>query len=203
MPSIQDLIHKFEEKGTTGMRIVFVVLLTGTLMLCYNWRAYRNMGSVEAMDAAQVGRNVAEGHGFKTQFIRPFSVYLVKNHNQDTLTSTDTNSRPDFAQLKGMHPDLANPPVYPLVLAGLMKVLPFDFKVNTTDPFWSVPNPRLASMTEEQRKNSPARMFARYQPDFLIGLFNQVLLIVVAVMTFFLARRLFDSSVAWMSFVLV
>ena len=203
MPSIQDLIHKFEEKGGTGMRLAFVVLLTGITMLCYNWRAYRNMGTQEAMDAAQVGRNLAEGHGFSTLNIRPFSVYLVKKHNQDTLTSTDTNSRPDFAQLKGMHPDLANPPVYPLVLAGLMKVLPFDFRVNSTDPFWSVPNPRLASMTEEQRKNSAPRMFARYQPDFLIGLFNQVLLIVVAVMTFHLARRLFDSSVAWMSYVLV
>ena len=203
MPSIQDLIHKFEEKGGTGMRLAFVVLLTGITMLCYNWRAYRNMGTQEAMDAAQVGRNLAEGHGFSTLNIRPFSVYLVKKHNQDRLTTTETNSRPDFAQLKGMHPDLANPPVYPLVLAGLMKVLPFDFRVNSTDPFWSVPNPRLASMTEEQRKNSAPRMFARYQPDFLIGLFNQVLLIVVAVMTFHLARRLFDSSVAWMSYVLV
>lgn len=203
MPSIQDLIHKFEEKGSTGMRIAFVVLLTFTLLICYNWRAYRNMGSAEAMDAAQVGRNIAEGHGFKTQFIRPFSIYLVKQHNQDRLAATETNARPDFAQLKGMHPDLANPPVYPLVLGGLMKVLPFDHKVNTTDAFWSVPNPRLASMTEEQRKNSAPRMFARYQPDFLIGLFNQVLLICVAVMAFFLARRLFDSSVAWMSYVLV
>ena len=121
MPSIQDLVHKFEEKGGAGVRIAFVVLLTVTLMLCYNWRAYRNMGSQEAMDAAQVGRNIAEGHGFKTQFIRPFSVYLVKSHNQEKLATTETNSRPDFAQLKAMHPDLANPPVYPLVLRELTR----------------------------------------------------------------------------------
>ena len=203
MPSIQDLVHKFEEKGSTGMRLAFVVLLTGITMLCYNWRAYRNIGTQEAMDAAQVGRNLAEGHGFSTLNIRPFSVYLVKTHNQDRLTTTETNSRPDFAQLKGMHPDLANPPVYPLVLGGLMKVLPFDYKVNTSDAFWSVPNPRLRTMTEEERKNSSPRMFARYQPDFFIGLFNQLLLVAVAVMTFFLARRLFDSSVAWMSFAFV
>ena len=144
MPSIQDLIHKFEEKGSAGMRIAFMVLLTGSLMLCYNWRAYRNMGTQEAMDAAQVGRNIAEGHGFKTQFIRPFSVYLVKQHNKDRLTSTDTNSRPDFAQLKGMHPDLANPPVYPLVLGGLMKVLPFDYKVNTPTRFGACQIPGCA-----------------------------------------------------------
>lgn len=195
MPSIQDLIHKFEEKGTTGMRIAFVVLLTCSLMLCYNWRAYRNMATQEGMDAAQVGRHISEGHGFKTDFIRPFSVYLVKQHNQDRLTATETNSRPDFAELKGMHPDLANPPVYPLVLAGLMKVLPFKHEVNVKDAFWSVP----------ARNPTPTapRQFWRYQPDFLIGLFNQVLLIIVAVMTFFLARRLFDLSVAWMSFAFV
>ena len=46
-------------------------------------------------------------------------------------------------------------------------------------------------------------MFARYQPDFLISLFNQLLLVTIGVLTFFLARRLFDSSVAWLSLVLV
>ncbi len=195
MPSIQDLVHKFEEKGSTGMRIAFVVLLTGIVMLCYNWRAYRNMRAQEGMDAAQVGRNIAEGHGFKTDFVRPFSVYLVKKHNQDRLTATETNTRPDFAELKGKHPDLANPPVYPLVLAGLMKVLPFKHEVNVKDVFWSVP-------ARNPTPDAP-RQFWRYQPDFLIGLFNQSLLIAVAVMTFCLARRLFDSSVAWMSFALV
>lgn len=203
MPSIQDLIHKFEEKGSRGMRLTFVLLLTGIVMLCYNWRGYRNMGTQEAMDAAQVGRNISEGNGFTTKNIRPFSIYLVKKHNQDRLATTETNSRPDYAQLKGMHPDLANPPVYPLVLGGLMKVLPFDYTVNVTKPFWSVPNPRPRILTEEEEKTASARMFARYQPDFFISLFNQVLLIAVAVMTFCLARRLFDSSVAWMSFALV
>ena len=33
------------------------------------------------MDAAQVARNVAEGKGFSTHFIRPFSVYLIEKHN--------------------------------------------------------------------------------------------------------------------------
>lgn len=196
MPSIQDLIHKFEEKSTVGKQVVFVVALTFFIVLCYNWRAYRNMGTQEAMDAAQVGRNIAEGRGFTTQNIRPFSVYLIKTHNQTRMVASETNSRPDYAQLKdNRHPDLANPPVYPLVLGGLMKVLPFKHQVNVKDAFWSVParNPTLAN----------PRQFWRYQPDFLIALFNQALLIAVAVMTFFLAKRLFDMNVAALSFVLV
>lgn len=196
MLSIQDLIHKFEEKGTGGMRILFVSILTLFLIVCYNWRAYRNMGTQEAMDAAQVGRNIAEGRGFTTQFIRPFSVHLVKTHNQTRMIASETNARPDYAQLKeNLHPDLANPPVYPLVLGGLMKVLPFDHKVNSTDVFWSIParNPTATA----------PRQFWRYQPDFLIALFNQALLIGVAVMVFFMAKRLFDPTVGWLSFFLV
>jgi len=203
MPSIQDLVHKFEEQGSRGMRLVFVVLLTIGLLVVYNWRAYRNFGTQEAMDAAQVGRNLAEGRGFTTQFVRPFSIYLVKSHNQDRLTGTETNSRPDFAQIKGSHPDLANAPLYPLVLAGAMKVLPFHHEVNVTKPFWSVPNPRLRLMTEEDLKTAPPRVFARHQPDFLISLLNQLVLIVVAVLTALLARRLFDPSVGWMAFALM
>ena len=81
-----------------------------------------------------------------------------------------------------MHPDLANPPVYPVVLAGLMKVLPFDYTISTTKPFWS----------------NDGR-FWRFQPDFLIALFNQLLFLAVIALVFFLARRLFDPGVAWLS----
>lgn len=195
MASIQDLVHKFEEKGGRGVRMAFVVLLVGLLVVTYNWRGFRNMNNQEAMDAAQVARNLAEGNGFSTDFIRPFSLYLVKNHNQGQMTSTNTTEMLDYAQIRGFHPDLANPPVYPLVLAGAMKVLPFDFAVNETKPFWSRP----ASRPTPERP----RQFWRYQPDFLIALLNQVILIVIAVMTFFLARRLFDVPVAWMSFALI
>lgn len=195
MPSVQDLIHKFEQGQGRGPRIVFVALVIAILMLGYNWRCFRNLGTQEAMDSAQVAHNLAQGRGFTTQFVRPFSIYLIKTHNADRLKVTDEDPRPDYAQLKGMHPDLANPPVYPLVLAGLMKVLPFDYEVNLRHPFWSTSNLRPTEETP--------RVFARYQPDFLISLFNQLLFIGVAVLTFFLARRLFDSSVAWLSLVLV
>ena len=47
----------------------------------YNWRAFKNMATQEAMDAAQLARNIAQGKGYTTLFIRPFSIYLVKKHN--------------------------------------------------------------------------------------------------------------------------
>jgi 4-amino-4-deoxy-L-arabinose transferase-like glycosyltransferase len=93
----------------------------------------------------------------------------------------------DVAQIKSHpHPDLANPPVYPVMLAGLMKVLPFRYPVELKKPFWS-----------------DASRFWRYQPDFQITMFNQILLLVVVALTFLLARKLFDASVAWLSALLV
>lgn len=138
MPFLQDLLHKFEVGGgmrhlRAGLAVVAVVLLT----VGYNWRAYRNMATQEAMDTAQLGRNIAQGKGYTTLFVRPFSICLVKQRNQERQTAPEAGKIRDLAQLRGMHPDLANPPVYPVVLAALMKVLPFDYTVSITKRFWS------------------------------------------------------------------
>src|SRR5262249_26039263 len=83
----------------------------------------------------------------------------------------------DPAQLKSRHPDLANPPVWPIVVAGLLKTLPFQFEVS-------------AKLT-------------RYEPDFLIAIFNQILFVGAAGLVFLLSRRLFDSGVARLSAILM
>jgi 4-amino-4-deoxy-L-arabinose transferase-like glycosyltransferase len=180
---LQDLLHKLEVGGgirhvRTGLAVLVVLLLT----VGYNSRAFRNMATQEAMDMAQLGRNIAQGKGYTTLFIRPFSIYLVKKHDLETQGVPPVGKLADLAKLKGMHPDLANPPVYPVVLAALMKVLPFDYRLSTTKRFWS----------------SGGR-FWRFEPDFLIAMFNQLLLLGSVALVFFLARRLFDSGVAWLS----
>src|SRR5439155_10159203 len=43
----------------------------------------------------------------------------------------------------------------------------------------------------------------RSEPDFIIALVNQALFLLLIVLLFFLARRLFDRSVAWLSAILV
>jgi len=183
---IQMLIHKLEVgAGSRYLRIVALALSVILLAIRYDLHAYRNLAAPEAMDAAQLARNISEGKGYTTLFLRPFSLYLVQNHNQAETPFALTNTVTDFAQIKSAHPDLANPPVYPLLLAGLMKALPFDYKVNLKKAFWT---------------NNGS--FWRYQPDFLIALFNELLLLAVVVMTFYLAKSLFDSNVAWLSAIL-
>ena len=183
---IQMLIHKLEVgAGSRYLRIVALAMGVVALAFVYDLRAYRNLAAPEAMDAAQLARNISQGKGYTTLLIRPFSLYLVQNHNEAKSPFALTNAAFDFAQIKTAHPDLANPPVYPLLLAGLMKALPFDYKVNLKKPFWT--------------NNGK---FWRYQPDFFIAIFNEVLLLVVVVLTFFLAKKLFDSNVAWLSAIL-
>ena len=185
---IQKLIHMSEAgAGARYLRFIALGLAVVGLALVYNLRAYRNLATQEAMDTAQLAHNIADGKGYTTLFIRPFSLYLVQRHNEAKHAAAPAATNMDFAQIKSSpHPDLANPPVYPVVLAGLMKVLPFHYGIELKKPFWS----------ENSR-------FLRYQPDFQIAMFNEILLLVVAALTFFLARKLFDVNVAWLSALLI
>jgi hypothetical protein len=186
-PMIQMLIHKLEVgAGSRYLRIVALVLGVILLAIGYDLRAYRNLATPEAMDAAQLARNISEGKGYKTLFLRPFSLYLVQKHAAAKYPDAGTNAPPDLARIQTAHPDISNPPVYPLLLAGLMKVLPFDYTVNLKSQFWT--------------NNGN---FWRYQPDFFIALFNEALLLIIVVLTFFLAKNLFDSNVAWLAAILV
>jgi hypothetical protein len=169
--------------GSRYLRFLVLGLAVVSLALVYNLRAYRNFAAQEAMDSAQLARNIADGKGYTTLFIRPFSLYLVQSHNEAKPAAAPATTNLDFAQIKfNPHPDLANPPVYPVVLAGLMTVRSFRYPVELMKPFWS--------------ENSH---FWRYQPDFQIAVFNEVLLLVVVVLTFFIARKLFDVNVAWLA----
>ncbi len=168
----QEFLHRFEE-GEGARYLRGVVLLCGWILLAaaYDWLEFRNLATPEAMDTAQVARNLADGEGFTTKFIRPLSIHLVEER-QARLGSRATN---DLARLRGAHPDLANPPLYPLLLAGAMKVLPFD--------------PTIPQ----------GRLFRIYQPDLMIAFVNQALFFAALALTFRLARRLFDPAVAWVT----
>src|SRR5437899_723910 len=117
MVNLQELIHKLEVgQGIRYLKIGLSSLALVMLLVGYNWRSFHNMSSQEAMDSAQLARNLSEGQGYTTLFVRPVSMYLVKKRNSHHAVPDN-----DFAKIKGRHPDLANPPVYPVLLAGWMK----------------------------------------------------------------------------------
>src|SRR5882762_4593471 len=159
MPILQESIHKLEVAG--GLRYLklgLALLVLGVVPCCYNVRSFKNMSTQEAMDSAQLARNLSKGKGYTTFFVRPFSMYLLRRHNEGRIASLNETQRADLSQIKTGHPDLANPPVYPALLAGFLKLCHFDYTISPTRPFWA-----------------EGGHFWRYQPDFFISALNQLL----------------------------
>src|SRR5689334_17175132 len=171
----QDLIHKFEVgAGSRVLRIAVSIVAVVALALFYNMALFRNFSTAEAMDAAQLARNISEGKGFTTDFVRPFSIHLLKKHHRDPQEKTvNTNA---LAAALEQSADISNPPVYPVLLAGVLKVMPFDY-------------PDLRAQ----------RTFTTYAPELWIAGFNQLLLLICACLVFALGRQLFDEAVGWVS----
>ncbi|HEU5126151.1 MAG TPA: glycosyltransferase family 39 protein [Verrucomicrobiae bacterium] len=188
MPFLQEIIHKLEvgSAGPRYLRYTLTALVALALLVFYNLRVAKNFGTQEAMDSAQLARNISEGKGYTTSFVRPLSIYLLTERAKEKAAESPDAKVTDPARLKTAHPDISNPPVYPVVLAGLMKVLPFHFEVAKSKPFWS----------------SMGR-FTRYQPDFLIAWFNEILFFAIIALTFLWARRLFDNTIAITSAILL
>ena len=162
---LQEIIHKLEH-GPTYRYLSYAVgvIFVATLAIFYDFALYRNLSTIEGMDAAQLARNIAEGKGYTTSFVRPFSIYLLQKHQGET------NKLPE------LHPDLSNPPIYPAVLAGTLKLRSQNYEITTG-----------------------IDKFRIYGPDLWITAVNQALFLIAVAFVFFIARRLFDQSVAWVA----
>lgn len=118
---LQEWIHQLEEgKGAVWIKRLFVLLAFAGLAAIYDVRQYKGFATSEAMDSAQVARQIAAGKGFSTKFIRPLSISLMVKHQGE-------GSKP----LAAAHPDLANAPVYPLIEALIFKLVPLNFNITS------------------------------------------------------------------------
>lgn len=166
---LQEFIHSLEE-GTAAryLRWLCAAVAMGALAVLYDTLAFRNLACPEAMETAQLARNLAEGKGYTTLCVRPFGMFLLQRH------------RPDHSpMLKEPHPDLVNPPAYPWLLAGVLKT--GDRLLRSVGGLYTV----------------PAKGFRIHKADVAITALNQVLLLLSAALLFAVAARLFDRPVAW------
>lgn len=115
---IQDFVYALDGSGFKNWIRTFLVAC-GLLVVAglYLFTEARNFSNPEAMDMAQLGRNLATGKGYTTHFIRPQSFQLQRARRVERELSV-------AGFLREPHPDISNPPVYPAMLAGLFKVLP-------------------------------------------------------------------------------
>lgn len=119
---IQDYIHTLEAgAGRAVVRWILGLLFTLGLLALYLFTEARNFHNPEAMDRAQLARNLAAGRGYTTLYIRPLSVQLQ-------MARAEQRGRPDPLLLRQPHRDISNPPVQPVLLAGVFKLLPERFR---------------------------------------------------------------------------
>jgi hypothetical protein len=115
---IQYWIHLLEEGvGRVWIRRLVIFLLAIVVTGLFHTDGAKNFGSVEAMDQAQLARNIFEGRGYTTHCLRPITLYLLADRKKEA-------GQDPASIIRGPHPDIVNPPVYPAVLAALFKVLP-------------------------------------------------------------------------------
>ena len=165
---LQEYIQYWEVgAGARAIKVAAAVLAFAACACLYDVMCFQGFPSEEAMETAQLARNISQGQGYVTKSIRPFSIHL--------LQASAPKEKP-LASLSLPLPDLNNPPVYPILLAAAMKVMPLSFKA---DQYWF------------------------YQPERWIAVFNQLIFLGATSLLFLIARRLFDARVAWLSCVIL
>ncbi len=93
-----------------------VCVLIAALAFVYVFITFRGLDSANAMDQAQIARELARGHGFRTLMIRPAALHEVLDHGKDATLTTQQ--------------DTYHPPLQSLIWAPVFKALetwwPFD-----------------------------------------------------------------------------
>ncbi|MCK5528078.1 MAG: hypothetical protein KAI74_00230, partial [Kiritimatiellae bacterium] len=91
------------------LRVVLFLCLGVAIAGGFAWSQFRGLSDAEAMEYAQLGRNIADGHGFVTRCIRPVDFRQLEGDVESGLSISPL-------------PDLRKGPIYPLMLAYGFKV---------------------------------------------------------------------------------
>ncbi|HMP77197.1 MAG TPA: glycosyltransferase family 39 protein [Kiritimatiellia bacterium] len=118
---IQDIVYNVDVGiGLRLIKLGLYLLMLLSIMVLYTATQFRGLKDAEAMDLAQLGRNLMTKGSFVTQNIRPASMwYLV-----DKSKAADPQLRE--------HPDIVNPPLHPALLSVGFKMFEGAFAPDRT-----------------------------------------------------------------------
>lgn len=118
--SAQSILHSLEQGGLASIfRALAAVALVLLLMVLYLFVDFRGLREPEAMDMAQIGRQIAEGKGFSTNYIRPLALWQMESGEKNLP--------------KGPFPDFSNAPLWPATLSLPFSVFPANLKLRPED----------------------------------------------------------------------
>lgn len=112
MPGLQDIIYAIDVgRFRVWLLRIAIVLMTMAMAGFYFFQHFRGYNNSEAMDQAQLARQIAVGEGYTTKLIRPLAVKQFE----------DFGVTKEQIQLHNF-PDTVNPPLYPYWLATIFKI---------------------------------------------------------------------------------
>jgi hypothetical protein len=113
---IQNMVYALDVGfGLRAMQVALAVLGIVGLMLIFTATQFRGLKDADAMEVAQLGRNLMQGRGFTTQCVRPASMgQVMKNAPQAGARVLN-------------HPDLYHAPLYPILLSIGFRAFPGAF----------------------------------------------------------------------------
>ena len=153
----------------SSLRWVLGLLIT-SLCLMQLCLTYRGLNQAEAMDMAQIARQIARGEGFTSKFIRPIDAWDFSQESDRAMNEED-GKKLDFDRF----PEANHAPVYPYVLAAAIKLTGYD---------------------DFEGKRMDADKTNIYAGDRVISSTSTVFFLVALVLAYTLLARMFDEIVA-------
>jgi hypothetical protein len=118
--NLQEILHAVDQGSAAPfIRAAMFAALIITLSLLYLFVQFRGLGTPTAMDQAQIARNIAEGKGFSTLYIRPLAIWQLQQAGKPVPTA-------EF-------PDVFQSPLPPFLNALPLKLVQAHWKLTPVD----------------------------------------------------------------------
>jgi hypothetical protein len=167
--SLQEWVH-WLDAGDGALWLRRAALAAGVLILSglVGYKQFRGPASEETLAQAVMARQLAEGRGFTTPV----------NYPQTAAWARERGGRFEPGADAAL-PELHHAPLYPLIVAGALKIFPAETRAGL---FGKPPEPPNG-----------------FEADYVLLALNVLLLWCAAWQTWRLARRWFDALTAWVA----
>jgi hypothetical protein len=115
----QRFIHAFEQGFfAVWLRYLLIALVFITIALIWFGLKFNGFSDRDAMDQAQIGRQIATGQGYSTLYARPLAMHLMLARTGEIRTPL---------------PEVSQAPLGPLINAGILRLTGSSAAVNTRE----------------------------------------------------------------------